>query len=203
MTILFEDADLIVCVKPAGILSQAAQTGEDSMIVRLQAQTGAAVYPVHRLDKAVGGVMVYAKTKEAAANLSRQVADRTMQKEYRALVHGTPDPPAGEMLDLLFKDSRTNKVFVVKRARKGVKDARLRYETLEQRGDRSLVGIVLGTGRTHQIRVQFASRRYPLVGDARYGAKDGEKRLYLWSYRLTFSHPKTGETLTFAAPAPF
>ena len=133
MTILFEDAQLLVCVKPAGILSQAAQNGGESMITLLEAHTGGAVFPVHRLDRAVGGVMVYAKTKEAAAALSKQVADRAMQKAYRALVHGVIEPPAGVMEDLLFKDSRTNKVFVVKRERKGVKPARLSYETLEVR----------------------------------------------------------------------
>ena len=253
MTILFEDAQLLVCVKPAGILSQAAQNGGESMITLLEAHTGGAVFPVHRLDRAVGGVMVYAKTKEAAAALSKQVADRAMQKAYRALVHGVIEPPAGVMEDLLFKDSRTNKVFVVKRERKGVKPARLSYETLEVRepsaddrscplsfaalssapdpfhhglrprspfpkgddrgasrgitcdtiGFRSLVSIQLDTGRTHQIRVQFASRKHPLVGDARYGAKDGAKELHLWSYRLTFFHPKTGEAMTFTQEAPF
>ncbi|MBR3552198.1 MAG: RluA family pseudouridine synthase [Clostridia bacterium] len=203
MTILFEDDSLIVCIKPAGILSQMGQNGEESMLTLLEAHTGGTVYPVHRLDKAVGGVMVYAKAKAAAAALSKQVADRSMQKEYRALVHGVPSPPAGVMEDLLFKDSRTNKVFVVQRERRGVKPARLTYETMEQRGDRALVAVVLDTGRTHQIRVQFASRRHPLVGDARYGAHDGEARLCLWSYRLTFMHPKTGEAMTFTADVPF
>ncbi len=203
MNILFEDHAIIVCVKPAGVSSQAAQPGEETMISLLQQHTGGTVYPVHRLDKAVGGVMVYAKTKAAAASLSKQVAERTMKKEYRALVHGVMDPQDGTMEDLLFKDSRTNKVFVVKKERKGVKRARLFYETLEVRGDCTLVKVVLDTGRTHQIRVQFASRRHPLVGDARYGARDGEKQLHLWSYRLTFCHPETGETLSLDASCPY
>ena len=181
MTVLYEDAAILVCVKPEGILSQAAQGGEESMVSLLEAQTGGAIYPVHRLDRAVGGVMVYARTKAAAAALSKQVADRKMEKTYCALIHGAMDPPAGTMEDWLFKDSRTNKVFVVKRERKGVRRAKLRYETLACRGDRTLVSVFLDTGRTHQIRVQFASRQHPLVGDARYGAKDGEKRLHLWA----------------------
>ena len=119
------------------------------------------------------------------------------------MVHGVPDPPADMAEDLLFFDRTKNKSFVVKRERKSVKRAKLRYETLACRGDRTLVSVFLDTGRTHQIRVQFASRQHPLVGDARYGAKDGEKRLHLWSQRIAFSHPTTGEALAFEADAPF
>ena len=174
MKILFEDKNIVVCVKPVGMDSEH----------EVPAALGGEICTVHRLDKNVGGVMVYARTKAAAAALSKAIQDGTMVKEYVALVHGTP-PESGDWTDLLFKDSGKNKVFVVKKERKGVKKARLEFTRLTE-ADPTLVHIRLYTGRSHQIRVQFASRGYPLVGDHKYGAKDDSPAPMLFSCRLTF-----------------
>lgn len=199
MKLIFEDESVIVCVKPVGLLSQGE--GKDSLITRLGEQTGSAVYPIHRLDRGVGGVMVYAKTKAAAAALSEQVAERKLEKEYLALIHGEPKEKNGTFEDYLFKDSRKNKVFVVKRERKGVKKAVCNFETLlcGQYGSESytLVRVKLQTGRTHQIRVQFASRKRPLFGDGKYGARDDEKTIALLSCAVGFTHPERQEQLRF------
>ena len=183
MEILYSDKHLAVCVKPVGLDSEA------EVPAALKTALGGEIYPIHRLDKNVGGVMVYARTKAAAASLSRQIQDGTMVKEYVAQVHGTP-PESGDWTDLLFKDSRKNKVFVVNRKRAGVKEARLSYQLLKAGAD-SLVKIRLFTGRTHQIRVQFASRKFPLLGDHKYGARDelGAPRLFCCC--LTFFHKGT------------
>ena len=173
--VLYQDKDIIVCIKPIGLDS------EHDVPTAL----GGEIYTVHRLDKNVGGVMVYARTKAAAADLSRQIQSGEMVKEYVALVEGRP-PQAGDWEDLLFKDSKKNKVFVVKRQRNGVKSARLSYHCLEA-GERSLVRIRLHTGRSHQIRVQFSSRGYPLVGDHKYGARGSEREIHLFSCYLKFS----------------
>lgn len=185
MQILFDDKNIVVIVKPVGMDSEH----------EVPAALGGDLYPVHRLDKNVGGVMVYARTKAAAAALSKAIQDGTMVKEYVAMVHGTP-PEIGDWEDLLFKDSSKNKVFVVKKERKGVKKARLEYVRLNA-GERSLVRIRLHTGRSHQIRVQFASRGFPLVGDGKYGAKDQVTAPMLFSCRLTF--PLNGRLHTYSA----
>ena len=178
MEILYSDNDIAVCVKPVGLDS------EHQVPEQLKEQLGGQYYPVHRLDKNVGGVMVYARSSAAAAALSRAIQDGTMIKEYVALVHGTP-PETGDWTDLLWKDSTKNKVFVVKRERKGVKKARLEFTRLTE-GEVSLVRIRLHTGRSHQIRVQFASRGFPLVGDHKYGAKDNTPAPFLFSFCLSF-----------------
>ncbi|MBR4038920.1 MAG: RNA pseudouridine synthase [Clostridia bacterium] len=184
MEILFHDKDLAVIVKPVGMESQAAVPAE------LEKQLGGTFYPVHRLDLNVGGVMVYARTKQAAAALSRAVQEGAMVKEYVAMVHGMPQE-SGDWEDLLFKDSSKNKVFVVKRMRGGVKKARLEYRRLSS-GETSLVHVRLHTGRSHQIRVQFASRGFPLVGDHKYGSRDDSNAPMLFSCRITF--PWKGKT---------
>ena len=176
MQILYEDSEIVVLVKPVGMDSEHDVPNA----------LGGELYPVHRLDKNVGGVMVYAKTKAAAAALSRQIQEGKMGKEYVAMVEGTP-PAEGQWEDLLFKDSRKNKVFVVKRQRAGVKPAKLAYRLL-QAGERSLVFVRLYTGRSHQIRVQFSSRGYPLVGDHKYGSRSEEDSPMLFSCRLRFFH---------------
>ena len=187
MEILYESRELAVCVKPVGLESQ-AQVPEE-----LKQQLGGDFFPVHRLDQNVGGVMVYARTKGAAAALSRLIQENTMVKEYVAMVHGTPEE-TGDWEDLLFKDSSKNKVFVVKRMRGGVKKARLEYRRLTQ-GETSLVRIRLHTGRSHQIRVQFASRKFPLVGDHKYGSKDEAMAPMLFSCCITF--PWKGQEMRF------
>lgn len=187
MEILYSDRDLAVCVKPVGLDAEHEVPG------LLREQLGGEVFTLHRLDKNVGGVMVYARTKQAAAALSRSIADGDMVKEYVALVHGAP-PPEGDWEDLLFKDSRKNKVFVVDRQRAGVKAARLTYRCLRA-GEQSLVRIRLYTGRSHQIRVQFASRKYPLVGDHKYGSRDAAAAPMLFSCCITF--PYKGKQMRF------
>lgn len=189
MEILYADREIAVVVKPVGLDS------EHVLPRAIEEQLGGTALTVHRLDRGVGGVMVYARTKAAAAALSKAITDGTMVKEYVALVHGTP-PAEGEMEDLLFKDSRQNKVFVVKRERRGVKQAKLSFRTVRA-GECSTVAVRLFTGRSHQIRVQFASRGFPLVGDHKYGARDSETALRLFSCRLTFLHK--GEMRTFEA----
>ena len=189
MEILYSDDHIIVCIKPVGLDSEKALPEE------LKKQLGGEIFTVHRLDQNVGGVMVYARTKQSAAQLSKAIQEGTMVKEYVALVHGAP-PDAGDWEDLLFKDSRKNKVFVVDRQRNGVKKARLTYRLLSA-GENSLVRIRLYTGRSHQIRVQFASRGFPLVGDHKYGAKDDCKNPMLFSCCLTF--PYKGKTVSYSA----
>ena len=185
MEILYEDKNIVVCIKPVGMDSEA----------EIPQALGGEVYTVHRLDKNVGGVMVYARTKAAAAALSKAIQDGTMIKEYVAMVHGMP-PEQGDWTDFLFKDSSKNKVFVVKKERKGVKKARLEFFRLTG-GDPALVRIRLHTGRSHQIRVQFSSRGFPLVGDHKYGARDESPAPMLFSCRLTF--PLLGKEHVFEA----
>ncbi len=187
MDILFSDRDILVCVKPVGLDS------EQELPAALIEALGGEIYPIHRLDKNVGGVMVYARTKQAAAALSKAIQEGTVVKEYVALVHGTP-PENGDWEDLLWKDSKKNKVFVVRRLRDGVKKARLEFIRLTA-GETSLVRILLHTGRSHQIRVQFSSRGYPLVGDHKYGSRDASSVPMLFSCRITF--PYKGEIKAF------
>ena len=187
MDILYSDRDIAVCIKPVGLDS------EHQVPEALMAALGGQIFPIHRLDMNVGGVMVYARTKQAAAQLSKAVQEGTMVKEYVAQVHGTP-PETGDWQDLLFKDSTKNKVFVVKKERKGVKKARLEFQRLSE-GENSLVRIRLHTGRSHQIRVQFASRGFPLVGDRKYGGRDEATAPMLFSCCLTLPHK--GKTLRF------
>lgn len=195
LEILYSDHDIAVIIKPAGVLSE---DGEGSVCELIRESLGVEkVYPIHRLDRDVGGVMVYALSKKAAASLSRAVAENALEKVYLAVVHGTPAEKCGVYSDLLFKDSKKNKSFVVKRERKGVRYAELSYEVLTAAVDRSLVRVKLHTGRSHQIRVQFSSRGMPLFGDRKYGAQDEEKQIALFSHSLTFPHP-SGKNMTFS-----
>lgn len=190
MDILYSDKHIAVVIKPVGLDS------ERQVPTVLKEALGGEVFPIHRLDQNVGGVMVYARTKQSAANLSKAVQEGTMAKEYVATVHGVP-PEQGDWEDLLWKDSRKNKVFVVKRQRGGVKKARLEFTRLDTNGETSLARIRLHTGRSHQIRVQFSSRGFPLVGDHKYGSRDDRTAPMLFSCRITF--PYRGETRSFEA----
>lgn len=207
MQILFEDKYIIVAVKPVGKLSELSGDEKTSFADELRLYRKGngekdEIFVLHRLDRAVGGVMVYAKTHFSAAEISKQITSGNFKKEYRAAVHGVPTDTKGTFEDMLFKDSRKNKSFVVKRMRKGVKEAKLDYETLKtadsEYGEISLVKIILRTGRSHQIRVQFSSRKMPLVGDGKYGASDNCD-IGLWSYSVEFSHPKTNEKMKFSS----
>ena len=189
MNILYSDRETAVIVKPVGMDS------EHAVPAAIAEKLGGEVFPIHRLDLNVGGVMVFARTKQAAAALSKLVQEGRLIKEYRALVHGVP-PESGVLEDFLFKDSRKNKVFVAKKERKGVKKASLEYTRLTD-SDPSLLHIRLHTGRSHQIRVQFSSRGFPLVGDHKYGSRDEAKAPALFSCRISF--PWKGEDKVFEA----
>ena len=193
MEILYSDKNIAVCVKPVGLDS------EQELPKALSETLGGEIFPLHRLDKNVGGVMVYARTKAAAAEFSRMIQEGKLVKEYVAMVHGTP-PENGDWQDLLWKDSQKNKVFVVKRERKGVKAARLEYTRLTDTAP-ALVRVRLHTGRSHQIRVQFASRGFPLVGDHKYGSRDEIAAPLLFSYRITF--PYMGSKRSFEQLPPW
>lgn len=200
MKVEFEDKYIVVCLKPAGVISQAAQGGKD-MISMLNAhfeQNGekAEAYPVHRLDRETAGLMVYAKTSGAAAVLSKQAEQNKIKKRYFAVTKGIPEEKSGVLRDLLFRDKQKNKSYVVKRERKGVREASLEYEVKGESNGMALLDILLHTGRTHQIRVQFASRKMPLFGDGRYGA--GAGNLALFAHTLEFNHPVSGEKMSFS-----
>ena len=204
--ILRQTRDYVICIKPCGVLSESSNGSIPGMPQLLGEQLGCTVYTIHRLDTGVGGVMVYAKSKAAAAKLTAQVTDRTMEKEYIALVHGVPEQSAAEWTDYLFKDARKNKSYVIKKERKGAKIAILRYETAgsgtTRYGEASLAHVWLTTGRTHQIRVQFSSRRHPLVGDGKYGGSDNGAAIGLWLYRLSFVDPSSDAEVTVSALPP-
>lgn len=215
LNILYEDKALIVCEKPVGVLSQVDAQGKGSNMPTLLSEyfakkgERATPYVLHRLDAAVGGVMVFAKTGKSAAALSAQIARGEMQKEYFAICQGDVEADLGkegELFDYLFRDAKKNKSYVTDRKRAGVKDARLTYRVLSslktEDGLLSLVRVTLGTGRTHQIRVQFASRKHPLVGDKRYGSTVACKNVMLFSASLGFCHPTKGESMTFSLPLP-
>lgn len=187
MDLEYADEDIAVCVKPVGLDS------EKEVPALLEEQLGGSFLPVHRLDKNVGGLMVYARNSRSAARLSRAIQEGSFTKEYVAMVHGVP-PEKGDWEDFLWKDGKKNKVFVVNRPRAGVKQARLEFARLTA-GPVSLVRVRLHTGRSHQIRVQFASRGFPLAGDHKYGARDALSAPMLYSCRLSF--PYKGKTAVF------
>ena len=191
--ILYEDENVLLADKPAGMLSEASDT-QPSVITALSSHGEEGfLAPVTRLDKGVSGVILLAKNKKSAAFLSALVQDKTkMQKEYLAIISGRMEEKKGTLRDLLFKESAKNKTDVVQRVRRGVKEAILHYEVLQEATVAgkalSLVSVRLETGRTHQIRVQFASRKHALVGDGRYGG-DTDFPLGLLAYRLSFCLP--------------
>ncbi len=204
MEILYDDNMITVCVKEPLVLSEKSADGKDilSLLDTYYKENGqdATAYPLHRLDFGVGGVMVFAKSREAAAKMSEQIQKDKLDKQYLAVVIGKPENDRGTYRDLLFKDSKKNKSFVVQRKRSGVREASLDYELIKTAEKDtltlSLVRIKLHTGRSHQIRVQFSSRKTPLYGDRKYGAKEGNA-IALWSYHLAFSHPQTNEMMIF------
>ena len=206
MTILYDDPYLTLCLKPAGVLSEDGPS-EGCMPALLRAHYRALGKPdyiatVHRLDKVVGGVMLFSRRKETTGKLIALVGERKVTKEYLAVLRGVPAEPAATLKDLLFHDSSRNKTYVVSRMRKGVREAELDYETLGTREGLTLVKVRLHTGRTHQIRAQFSSRGLPLLGDIRYGSKDPNCDCALWSCHLAFTHPVTGKRIDISCPPP-
>ena len=201
--IIYSDQSLLVCVKPAGVPCESANEKVKSLTDILKEQLCATyVGMVHRLDQVTEGLMVYSLSEKATGKLSEYMASGVAHKEYLAVVHGIPEAPEGEMRDLLYRDARKNKSFVVDRKRAGVKEALLEYKLIgsaeSKYGTLSLVRIKLHTGRTHQIRVQFASRKMPLLGDGKYGARDNGADVALLSCRLSFPHPKNKKQMDFS-----
>ena len=186
--ILHINKNLVFALKPVGVSSEKEMPELLKTALREKGERDE-IFLLHRLDMAVGGVMVFAKNKVTAGKLGDLIAKgEGVKKEYLAVVHGCPETPAGVMQDLLFKDSKSNKSYVVKRERKGVKKASLEYEVVSSKNGISLVKILLHTGRTHQIRVQFSSRKMPLFGDGKYGGKDNAP-IALYSYKITVDEP--------------
>ena len=210
--IYFEDEHIIVCEKPSGVIpdgdgSPSRPTMPFLLNSRPDADPQRGAICVHRLDKETSGLMVFAKGADAAAELSAQIRDSRLEKEYIAVIEGAPAEKNGAFEDMLFYDRSKNKSYVIKgskNTRKGVKRAYLEYTLLESDGKTSIEKVKLFTGRTHQIRVQFASRGMPLVADRRYGAKPSEqKHFYLHASSLSFFHPKTNQKLSFSSTPDF
>lgn len=200
MTIVYQDERIVVAVKPNGVLSTDEPGGMPSLL--RQTLGTDCIRTVHRLDAQTGGLMVFARSRKAAALLSEQVRERQFSKGYLAVVHGVPQPPAGQLRDLLGRDSVRRVTFVADTPSAETREALLDYETLDSSGSLSLVQVHLHTGRTHQIRVQFSSRGLPLLGDIRYGSKDPNCTAALWSCRLAFRHPVTGRAVDVFCPPP-
>ncbi len=198
--ILYDDRDLILCRKPAGIPSQPDPSGQPDLLTALSAPYKT-VSLIHRLDTPTGGVMVFGLSPKATAKLCILVQDHEQfQKEYLAVLSKPPAEDCGELHDFLYHDKRTNKSFVTDGGRKGSKKAILDYRVIAKAADgHTLVLVRLHTGRTHQIRVQFASRGLPLVGDGKYGSREKCPYIGLWAYRLTFPHPVSGDTVSASA----
>ena len=207
MKTVFENPDVIVCIKEPGMSSEYKENDENSLPFLIEKQIGKTPFTIHRLDVGVGGLIVYAKNKKSAAFLSECITNGSFTKEYTALVRGEIKEESGHFSDLLFKDSKRNKTFVVNRMRTGVRQAELDYSVIkkgfDEKGEYNLIRIHLITGRSHQIRVQFSSRKLFLFGDGKYGSKDNSKNICLWSSFLSFPDIQKGEPLTFECEPPF
>jgi len=201
MEILYQDNDILVCIKPARVLSTDEPGGLPELLREALGDPGADIRTVHRLDRVVSGVMVLARNPKAASELSRQVRENEFEKEYLAVVHGVPEA-SGTLRDLLGRDKARKMTFVADSPAKGVQEAVLDYVRLDTDGECSRVRVRLHTGRTHQIRVQFASRGFPLVGERKYSELNDPCEIALFSHKIGFTHPKTGEAMEFSALPP-
>lgn len=202
MEIIYQDKDIIVCVKPAGVLSTDEPGGVPDLVRQALGDPDANVRTVHRLDQTVSGLMVLARRSKAASELSRQIREGEFQKEYVAVIHGSPAEDSAELRDLLLRNKQERKTYVVKEPGKDVQEAVLDYRVLHRTEGLSRVRIRLHTGRTHQIRVQFSDRGWPLVGDRKYGNPEETCNIALWSYRLAFNHPYSGKPMEFILEPP-
>ena len=202
MEILYQDACFLVCIKPARVLSTDEPGGLPELVREALGDPKADVRTVHRLDRVVSGVMVLARNANAASELSRQIREDQFRKEYLAVVHGRPENPEGTLHDLLARDKARRMTFVAEAPGKGVQEAALSYRVLEYANGMSLVRVRLHTGRTHQIRVQFSSRGMPLVGERKYAVWNDPCELALWSAKIGFYHPGTGEWVEFSKEPP-
>lgn len=202
MEILYQNANILVCIKPARVLSTDEPGGLPGLVREALGNPKADVRTVHRLDRVVSGVMVLARSANAASELSRQIREDQFRKEYLAVVHGRPENPEGTLHDLLARDKARRMTFVAEAPGKGVQEAALSYRVLEYANGMSLVRVRLHTGRTHQIRVQFSSRGMPLVGERKYAVWNDPCELALWSAKIGFYHPGTGEWVEFSKEPP-
>ncbi len=202
MEILYQNANILVCIKPARVLSTDEPGGLPELVREALGDPKADVRTVHRLDRVVSGVMVLARSANAASELSRQIREDQFRKEYLAIVHGRPENPEGTLHDLLARDKARRMTFVAEAPGKGVQEAALSYRVLEYANGMSLVRVRLHTGRTHQIRVQFSSRGMPLVGERKYAVWNDPCELALWSAKIGFYHPGTGEWVEFSKEPP-
>ena len=201
MEIVYLDSDIVVCVKPARVLSTDEPGGLPELLREELGNPKADIRTVHRLDRVVSGLMVLARNAKAASELSRQIRENEFEKEYLAVVHGVPGE-GGTLCDLLGRDKARKMTYVAPEPAKGIQEAVLHYQRLSYREDLSKVRIQLETGRTHQIRVQFSGRGFPLVGERKYAEIDDPCEIALWSYRLSFTHPATGKQVEFIHEPP-
>ena len=202
LEILYTDQDVLVCIKPARILSTDEPGGLPSLVRAALGDEKADVRTVHRLDRVVSGVMVLARNAKAASELSRQIREDEFEKEYLAVVHGKPEAESGMLTDLLYRDKARRMTMVATEPGKGVQEAILGYSVMNHAAAMSRVKVLLRTGRTHQIRVQFASRNMPLVGERKYCTLEDPCEIALWSHRIAFTHPVTGKRVEFTKEPP-
>ena len=210
--ILYEDNHLLAVVKPAGILSMGDETGDPTMVDfareylrdKYSKPGNVFVGVVHRLDRPVSGILLFARTSKAAGRLSDQFRRNAVTKHYKAVVEGTPDQPNAELVDWLVKDPKTNIVTSVPEGTPGAKHSILSYKVLSAKSGRAILLIEPQTGRSHQIRVQLASRGLPIVGDVKYGAmRPGGSSIWLHAHKLQFSHPTKKTPIEIHSAAPF
>lgn len=202
MELIYLDKEIVVCVKPPRVLSTDEPGGLPELVRQALGDPHADVRTVHRLDRVVSGVMVLARSAAAASELSRQIREDQFTKEYLAVLHGCPEADSGTLRDLLYRDKARRMTMVASHPGKGVQEAVLDYQLLHNAGDISRVRVHLRTGRTHQIRVQFASRGMPLVGERKYATLDDPCEIALWSHKIGFFHPATGERVEFSQEPP-
>ena len=202
MEIIYLDDEILICDKPARVLSTDEPGGVPDLAREALEDPNAEIRTVHRLDRVVSGLMVLARSAEAASEVSRQIRDREFDKEYVAVIHGSPREERGTYRDLLLRNKPERKTYVVQKMAKGVQEAVLDYQILGIADGLTKVAIQLQTGRTHQIRAQFSSRGLPLVGDRKYSLLEDGCEIALWSHRLAFRHPRTGEFMEFIKEPP-
>ena len=202
MELVYVDDDILVCLKPARVLSTDEPGGVPDLAREALGERETDVRTVHRLDRVVSGLMVLARNAKSASELSRQIRDNEFEKEYLAVIHGRPQADSGTLRDLLGRDKARKMTYVAQEPAKGVQEAILDYQVLNTAPEMSRVQIRLHTGRTHQIRVQFASRGMPLMGERKYSELNDPCEIALWSYRIGFIHPKTGERMEFTHNPP-
>ena len=202
MELLYSDDHIVVAIKPARVLSTDEPGGLPELVRQALGNPDADVRTVHRLDRVVSGLMVLARNAKAASELSRQIRENEFEKEYLAVIHGAPEYDTGKFWDLLLRDKARKMTMIASCEGKGVQPASLRYRVLGRKNGMSRVRIQLETGRTHQIRVQFASRGLPLVGERKYATLEDPCEIALWSYRLSFTHPASGRKMEFCLEPP-